>query len=418
MSRNLRLYAFSIWMLLALEAARIVRTFVGTDPVYVAIAAGRLFDLAFILIWLGQLSRRMTSSRSAVILIGLCLYPAVLALPQDPHVRTFVNDLILYLGFLAKVEVLRDALRSASAWEEVAHFVRRYAVVVTLATTGVVLFVYLANLTAVGVFQVQIDITPAGAYAAAAGHVGWLVALALVSAAAGKRMYLAGVLFLLLVTLMRGGRSWARSAVLVVVLLIGVFALRDFAGRAGQLDGVRRSVETVQSVTQSDVVGLLPLLELVDPIRVAEARSVVSELDERDAWVFGAGYGVRYEIRHPFVDAEVDSGQLDRTHTNSHFTPLGVVLKFGLVGLLGWTLVLSAGVLSLAKPRRMTTGTEVFVRRFALLGIVVYGLESLLAYVFFTAPFVPLLVAIALRPRPIADDVSEQTLHEFSGVGA
>jgi hypothetical protein len=393
----LRLVAANLWLMLFLEPTTLLRTFGGVDPTHAVMAVARAFDMVFILLWLARVLRRPSGSPAGWVLLLLWIYPTATAIGQGPNARTYINDLILYLGFVAKIELVRVALLSPEARLRFHEVVRRYSLALTALAVGAVLLVYGAGLRAVGIFQIQIDTTPAIAFFAGTGRPAWMVALLVLTALAGKRMYLAGGLVIFLMFLVRRLRTSVFATAALASLLLGMVAFG--AGplqRAAELRGVSRSVGTATALFEGTPYGLVSVLELVDAVRFAEARSVVAELGDRRAFLFGAGYGVRYELRGSFLVEGLVTNQTERTHTNAHFSPLGIVLKFGIVGLALWTwiiLVVFRGLI-----RRSSTGPPDALAQFALFALSGYLIESAFAYEFFAAHFVPFLLAIGLAP--------------------
>jgi hypothetical protein len=105
---------------------------------------------------------------------------------------------------------------------------------------------------------------------------------------------------------------------------------------------------------------------LIDPGRYVEYVSVRPHLSGPKI-VFGLGYGFRYRL----IDFEASQESV----SNAHFTPLGIVLKFGLVGVSMWLAAFFYLFLGVYPRTKIEYAAHV-----SLFGIFV---QSLFAYGFF-----------------------------------
>ena len=117
-------------------------------------------------------------------------------------------------------------------------------------------------------------------------------------------------------------------------------------------------------------------------------------------YVLGKGYGFRY-----FYFDSVEMEEAGVTHSNSHFSPAGILLKFGFVGVLLWTLLFIALLIKSFIVRKIS---YVDYANFAFLLSVL--IQSLFAFLLFTNPILPMVIGLIMSPRKKYDVVDKSIM--------
>jgi hypothetical protein len=402
-----------MWANLLVQPYHYLRFFSRIDLSHYAIALDRAFDALLIAIALMVVIGKKCPKIPLYFMMASLLPPLIIGVLNGNPNLTLANDSLLYLAFILKIYLFGYCLSDPFTWDIVKTFLRQYAFA-ALAIFGI-LFLFATNevIDPLRGFQVDVDILPTALYSYASANPVLLIIVLLASLLSGKRMIFLAVLLVSLAYFFRVHiNSLRRRAIFTLaVLFLGVIFWAGLIPKVFDgVAGIGRLSSTVETILEAESSHLLETLSVIDPVRFSEVRTIVDELDSNEAFAFGLGFGYRYKLKKEYLpnDFRPVGNQFEQHHSNSHFTPLGVMLKFGAFELLLWVLFL-AYIFARALKR---TREFAFFNPYITVGVMAYIVESFFSYVFFTTPLVPLLFSFgavwqgSAPNQEIAEDVT------------
>ena len=135
------------------------------------------------------------------------------------------------------------------------------------------------------------------------------------------------------------------------------------------------------------------LLSILFPYRYGEFNSVLSHLSDGFSFLFGKGFGFRYDILRESNISNILGllkEDVGNNISNAHFTPIGIFLKFGFLGFISWTILLTKIIYKIFHRN------EFYFVKVSLLAIIGYIFQSLFAFGFFINMFTPFLIGLCL----------------------
>lgn len=320
---------------------------------------------------------------------------------------TFLNDASIYGLFIAKVVVFRTLLgvvhREGSLELITRRFLHRlkwlsaFAAIVALAFA-----VYFTGAGLQKYYQAPGEVTVAAASAILSKDWRFAAIFFLYVTLCGKRMLLLSFICMVVVDSLTG--LSIKKVVLrlmgygtVFALLSGVMLLAiernpNFAGFDKLISTQKTFVSAIKEAENG-----LDFIEMIDMARHRELVSLRGVLSDMEM-VFGAGFGFRYYVDGwpPGVGEDV---------TNSHFTPLAIVAKLGLIGFGILSFLLIQGLFPILAQGRVSY-LQV-LGSVALAGLLV---QSVFAFGLFINWFTPFLIALASL-RQLGDNMGNPSSH-------
>lgn len=399
--RVLAVAAVTMIIFCALQLLAILRL-TGTQGIApLLLTSYRVLDVMVVLTFLIYCRPLLRMRFEDLLLIVFATYPMLVGLGRGQISFTYFNDIAIYWLFLAKIVIFRTVLRRVDDVAGIDAAFARHArrIVLFSAVFAVLALIAAMTLLRSGVqflYQAPAEIIFASGYMLAQGHVLAYTGFVILALLAGKRMVMVGVIGMgLLASLANARIRRATFKILPVALVLGpvVFVLLPM------IAGIESPVLNRLTLTYDRVLAayassndFLEFLMRIDPARFAEYVSLRPHLS---GWqlAFGNGFGFRYELDAAFWSyiGYEDKGDI----TNAHFTPLAIVAKFGLLGLVLWLMVLWRAFFAPINKASFLQQAG----RLALFGAV---LESLFAFGFFISVFVPFYIALTTmgRARP------------------
>lgn len=335
-------------------------------------------------------------------LLIVVLYPMLFGIVNGNINVTFFNDFVTYTFFVVKFIIFRTLLISIYARvspDELFFCFKRRLVRLSLfvAFLSLLTAIILLGMGFEFYYQAPAEISLGAALAITGGNVFVSFLFLVYAALSGKRMIFAGVVAMFLIAYLFSGKfrlgsfRWILVATLILMLVVFVapvpdnftasVAIQKFAGTFYDLNLAWKTAG-----------GALEFLKLVDSGRYLEVYSLFKELSYLDI-IFGAGYGFRYEMDYSVM---LELGRsIEGSVTNSHFTPLGIVSKSGIVGLLIWSAVILPGLRALFCDREISQFR--FACALALCAMIV---QSFFAFGFYVNIFTPFLLAVCTVVPP------------------
>lgn len=327
-------------------------------------------------------------------------YPILIGVGQGNINITFFNDITLFVFFALKVLVIRTLIlrfMEKTDFDEVFRGYARRIISRSILAAILMLLLAFAALSA-GIqfyYQAPAELTFAAALAIAQGYIPSFLLILALAAMGGKRGILIGILVcsaLGFLTRKNIGRALLSLLGLGVVVFVAL-AVFGASGSLSDAQFMRRLTGTWITLTSvaSETQDWQEFFMFLDPGRFVEYVSLKPHLEGWALW-FGNGYGFRYSLDATFL---ADFGRLghEDTVSNAHFTPLAIVAKFGVIGLVLWF----AQVLGVLFSRR---DSRSYFQTACRLGFISMLVQAMFAFAFFISFFTPIFVAGATSRRP------------------
>lgn len=333
-----------------------------------------------------------------LLLLIFVSYPFFIGVYRGNASITFINDLMIFFGFMIKIIVVRTVLVRISSVASIDDIFRPHAnrIIFWLGAFAVialaVIFILLGT-QATFYFQAPAEITMAAALVLTQGRIAMYLFFLALALMAGKRMILIGILVMGLIAGFAHARF--RSAVLralIPIVLISpmlvIFGGSFLSADVSFVDRILVTYKQLMSARESST-SFLEMLMFLDPGRYVEYISLQPHLTGWSLW-FGNGYGFRYELNANFLHefGFAVAGDI----SNAHFTPLAITAKFGLLGLLIWFVTI--GAVLTAKIDK--SSYLQYACRLAFIAMVV---QSVFAFSFFINIYTPFYIAMATLGR-------------------
>ena len=359
----------------------------------------RILDLITIIAFLYFCGSRVRISGADYLLMIFALYPFFIGFQREQFSLTFGNDIAIYFMFVAKIFMIRTAIERICAAQDISKvfqpLVRKlvlWCIVIAIMLIGSLLLLTFSGFSFY--YQSPAELTFAAALVLSKGNILMFIFIVFLALLAGKRMIIIGLLSMGLVAILANSR--VRYASFRFLLLITFFSpiiyyLLNFMigvelDFLDKITGTYRSVE--RALNRTDI--FLEFLMFVDPIRFAEYVSLKPHLTGWNLWV-GNGYGFRYELDPEFLNRF--GYTLDATVTNAHFTPLAIVSKFGLVGLVLCLMIM----FKVLFQKNTNSSYLIYASKLAFVAMLV---QSIFAFGFFINYFTAFYVAILTARKP------------------
>jgi len=366
----------------------------------------RLLDLAliitFLLFWRQPVKMRLAE----LIMIFFVLLPVVTGI-FNGHVNiTMANDLATYLFFIIKVIIFRTLLISIYMRYHPDTFFATFSrslikLSLVIAIIGLTLALYISSKGVAFYFQSASEIKLAASLAIASNNIILSLSFLTIALLSGKRMIFIGILLMFLIAFMRSQRFRNQNTLFIAFALAFVFILGSLSvfplfsdlSQSASYVRVDTTIRDIKAAVTYESDSLNEILFVLAPARYAEAVSLWRSLTNIDVLI-GAGYGFRYTVDVPLFIANnfVVTGE---TVSNAHFSPIGIVSKFGIVGFVIWTIYLLTGLKALIAGPRTS-----WFRFGCALAFCAIWIESLFAFGFFINLFTPFVLAVCTVALP------------------
>ncbi|SDX67863.1 hypothetical protein SAMN04488041_11163 [Sulfitobacter pontiacus] len=320
-------------------------------------------------------------------------YPIIIGISKGNINITFFNDITVFSFFLLKILIIRTLILRFIEKTDFDTIFRRYArKIIKQSIIAAILMLMIAYIAlAVGLrfyYQAPAELTFAAALAIAQGYAPTYLLILTIAAIGGKRGILIGILIIgILGSLTR--RNFTKvivTAVVLTTLAIAAFFIAGDSSSLGDAVFMRRLTGTwlnIKSVA-TEARAWEEFFMFIDPNRFVEYISLKPHLKGWALW-FGNGYGFRYDLDFNFL-AEFGRIGLEGSVTNAHFTPLAIVAKFGLMGLILWIIQVLGIIFTSRNPKS-------YFQAASRLGFISMLVQAIFAFSFFISFFSPLFIA-------------------------
>lgn len=391
--RALRLfkwYLAFLFILLFSNVLSYVRALGIWNHVHALIIFIRLFDFIFLLVSITVFFSVLRVKVSCLSYICWMAYPLCLGILYFNPVVTLLNDIVLYCMLLMKVWVFRLLFSYPAVINYFHEWIKCYLKYTIFMSVVMLLIAY--SLLSMGYrfyFQAPVDVTYIMAIVSSYGQVGLMIFFLLYGLLCGKRMIFIGVLVIAMISIFQGGKR------LFVLLFIASFLF--FCGLflhlyfdMDNVQGVGKFVSLFEKGLGEGDLSLMERFKEIDPARYLEVVSLWNSMSGIDFWV-GKGFGYRYEYDLSILDYSLINYE---THSNSHFTPLGIVSKFGFLGLFFWIIFFSYFIYKSFSQRKISHYH--FANFLFLVSLIV---QSFMAFSLFTNILLPIVLAYILSVK-------------------
>ena len=356
-----------------------------------------LVDTIFIMACL-SCGLRVTLFRGAVVLMIflMILWGTVLGFASQNDIIEIIKDIILFSFFVLKFVIFKAIVTSQEDLHLLHEKLKKYC----LLTLYVAIFSYftLIALRRVGFVFYEQGISNLEwyvAYALSANRTLGAFFGVLIAFLLGKRMVLAACLAIFLISsVIKLLRLNTRFLITLVIMLSVVILGKQFVTINQQTFAyaIRINFESIfHTVEYFSVDTILSILQLIDPGRYSESASAIFELKSIGV-IFGGGFGFNYTDSYT---REVVS--------NAHFSPIGLITKFGVGGMIVFYLLLIWGFLSAMYSKH----PMVILCGYYLISVV---FASVFAWKFFlSAPLLPLAFAVCWYSKAIRASMHSET---------
>lgn len=320
-----------------------------------------------------------------MVFILFCIaYPMFTGLYNDNTNQTYLMDCAIYTTLALKLVLFNEYFKLDWFREKVDKFLLKYALIgaiVCLASS-----VALVTLTVLGFhfyYSLTPDITFGFAHSIVYGNMMKTFLFLMAGFLSGKRMLIVGLLVIAALAYKKYIAS-IKTLTMILLVLVGFIYLVENEYAFAPLSKL-----TIFSKYDIDKSNLGNTISTVDRHRYDEFMSITSSMDSAD-FLFGKGYGFRYQLFD-----EQFGYVLDDTITNSHFTPIGIISKFGVIGLIiFYTLFIMATIKAFHYRKKSKQLYVVFLCLFS------YLVQANFAYILFQTPVFALLLSYSLSYRP------------------
>lgn len=359
----------------------------------------RVMDVIIVVSFFIYCGNRVKIRALDLLLLIFVSYPFFIGIYRGNATITFVNDSMIFFGFMIKVIVFRTVLARISSVASIDDIFLPYAKRIifwsgAFAVIALAVIFILLGTGATFYFQAPAEITMATAMVLTQGRIAMYLFFLALALMAGKRMIMIGVLVMGLIAGLAHTRF--RSAVLRALIPMVLFSpvLVIFGGSflGADVSFVDKILVTYRQLVSAQELStsFLEMLKFLDPGRYVEYVSLQPHLTGWSLW-FGNGYGFRYELNTDFL-YEFGYAAVKEV-SNAHFTPLAITAKFGLFGLLIW--LVTIGAVLTAKIDKSSYFQ--YACRLAFIAMVV---QSIFAFSFFVNMYTPMYFAMATLGRP------------------
>lgn len=381
-----------------LQLASILRL-IGIENIpAIALTISRTMDFILVFFFLVLWKKRIELRGIELILLVIAAYPILIGLGRDQINVTFFNDSALYIFFILKIIIYRSLISSIIKRYDLGSYFQSFlAKFIPISTTAAAI-AFLAGqfFSATGqlkYYQTPAEITLTAAVALAYNKFFLFLFLALFAATSGKRMIMAGVL-----TIAAFAAVTSRRAMKIFLRWLPRFVIGGAIGAiilmlSGHLDGLAfaNKISTTYEVASdafSKATSLDNFFQQIEPARYVEFVSLRDQINGLGV-LFGNGYGFRYELEKDLLMEYGFDTSTGSDISNAHFTPIAIVSKFGLLGLIVWSTYFLSILLSGMKNQKQNR-----FQYACTLALASYLVQSLFAFGFFINLLVPFVLAV------------------------
>lgn len=292
--------------------------------------------------------------------------------------HTFITDLVTYFTFILKIIIFSNLFQYQLFRNQFYTFIKRYcwlAVIVGSITIGLMFLLWFAGFRFY--FSATPDITYSYALALGNGQLLYSYVIMLLGFFSGKRMIIIG----LFVIFMFGFKKYLNRPVNYLLIAFAVLILLFLSGLS-DLPSVSKITSIIENLNGNNLNAMLMSL---DKGRMSEVLGIIHSMNWYD-YVLGKGYGFRFfwfgfdELRESGI-----------SHSNAHFSPIGIISKFGVLGLM---LFIGFYIYALALSFQHRNYDKLSYPNFLFLTSMM--VQSLFAYVLFNHPLIPIVFAYVI----------------------
>ncbi|TMX44380.1 hypothetical protein DA096_15395 [Vibrio rotiferianus] len=308
------------------------------------------------------------NKRYVVLFFALLIPPLIIGIINYELSRRHITDFVIPFVFFAKLAIFSDYW-TRNSFEEYAKYYSK----VTLFGSFLLIFFIYSLFSSSGVSRLAIfpPLELTYSYFFVSNNIYFVVSLILIFLY-GKRAQLMSAILVLFVGLIftKGyKRIWSFLVAAVLIFFGGLYVLNN-----PENISVRRFLYTFEMVDFSD----LDSINLASAGRLDEVFAILRHITAIDIF-FGKGNGFTYDII-------LTSGEI-KTAANSHFSPLGLYSKYGIL----FTLSLYAFLFSIF-VKSFGIAREDRIVLFCLLAALFIFFESFFAYAIFATAINPVIL--------------------------
>lgn len=366
--------------ILVISGASVIRQLGIFDITRLLLVASWFVDLAFVVLMTLSIRKWVFPSYLFWPVLLFCVAPLMGVLNKQFN-HTFVTDIVVYTTFFLKILIFHQLFSVSHYANQFAAFLVKFckwAVFVGVLTVGSMYVLSFAGHEFY--FSATPNITYSYALTVISGNTLYSYLVFLLGLATGKRMIIIGLFVIFVLTFRRFSLRWKEFLFLSVVVFLGFSYI---------------SINAIESIPGVSKVQLLlnfefsydKLMEL-DRHRMSEILGIIHVLEWYD-YVFGKGFGFRYFW---FDNPELQAAGV--THTNAHFTPLGIISKFGVIGFISISTMFVTVIWTAFKIR--LTRPLAYMNYVFLVSMIV---QSMFAYILFNNPLIPLVIAFVMSSK-------------------
>ncbi|XOV79191.1 MAG: hypothetical protein ACFHVJ_20125 [Aestuariibacter sp.] len=378
----LSFYYFLQILLLMIGGLSVLRQLGVINITVVLLAGSWLIDIVFIFFALSVI-RKFEIPGWVLLSASVLILAPLIGLGNQFLNRTFMTDMIVYYTFFFKIFIFYHLFKDIKYVNQYHRFLNSYtfwAVVVGVLTISIMTL--LKNYGHKFYFSSSPDITFAYAMSIVKGNTIGSYFIMLIGVLSGKRMLFVGLSVIFLLSFRRYVSSTRHNLIMVAVILGGMLFLETTNYLA--LPGIAK----IQQVFSTEASDFVELLQKAAPHRFNEVLSIMYVMEWYD-YILGKGFGFRF-----FWLGNEELHEAGITHSNAHFTPFGLVSKFGI---LGASLFFIMFFYVLRKAFKLRKESPISYMNYLFMVSIL--IQSLFAYILFNNTLVPLVIAYVLSQR-------------------
>ena len=369
------------------------------------IIIARLLDIIIIFSYFILLENKIKIRNFDKILSIVCIYPLIIGIVSNNLNLTLINDFLIFSLFLLKVLAVRSTIERLSIYTNLEVifqniFKRIFKVCILTSIIGI-LFINLFSLIRTDFYYQSVtELTLPYAFTLLNNYNFGSTFIIILSLLSGKRMIFLSYIFILVNYLLFFKKQNISQYILKIFIYIIPISILLIIFLNYFLDerildkytfifkrfNLARDLSIFSDTNYLDV-----LLSSVIPNRYLEIKSVLNNVSDSFSFFFGKGFGFRYDViteNNLINELGLVKEESGINITNAHFTPIAIILKFGLLGFLSWTILL---INNIKKVFQKQTLSYVKIALLALIGFI---FQSFFAFGFFMNIFTPFLVGL------------------------
>lgn len=389
----LSIVTFCVVIFMLLQVVSVFRLF-GTHGIpHVLLLSYRILDVLVILAFFKFCGSYIRISFIDYIFLPFLIYPIFIGIANNNISISYFNDVVTFTLFYIKILIFRTIfirIRQNGDLDFIfRHYTRnlvRWAILIALvifllAMTGV-------NLGLMQYYQAPAELTFATAITVANGNWITYMFIFILALLGGKRAIMLGILTIGLFSIISRKHFkkflvWCSIVIIASLLFTMTLGSVSFEVVAAPLNKLISTIETIK-LAISQTSNWEEVFIIIDAGRYLEWVSVKPFFEGWTVWI-GNGYGFRYYLEHEFM-IRLGRVPIDYSVSNSHFTPLGIAIKSGIIGVFLWAVWC---VIILFYPRKKNS----YIQLVCKLGFISMLVQSLFSFSFFMSFLTPIFVA-------------------------